>query len=85
MGKLSYQDRKNLPSKSFIFPGKAPGGGSYPIPDVSHARNALARSSGKPQEGTVRAAVDKKYPQLKKNKKKAKKGPMGALNTLLGK
>jgi hypothetical protein len=42
----------------------------YPIPDIEHARNALARVA---QHGTaaeqkkVRAAVEKKYPSLKKD------------------
>jgi hypothetical protein len=38
MAKLSYQQRKNLPGSSFVFPGKR----AYPIPDAAHARNALA-------------------------------------------
>lgn len=43
----------------------------YPIPDISHARNALSRVSqhGTPsQKKRVRAAVTKKFPSLKKNK-----------------
>ena len=43
----------------------------YPIPDKSHARNALARVAqhGSPSEKKrVRAAVTKKYPSLKKKK-----------------
>lgn len=72
MAKLTYAHRKNLLKKSpgsFVFPGKGPGGGSYPIPDASHARNALARSSGKPVEAAVRAKVHAKFPSIghKKN------------------
>ena len=63
---LSTKARSNLKKSQFVFPAKAPGPGSYPIPDINHARNALARSAGKPEEGAVRAAVYKKFPQLKK-------------------
>lgn len=62
--KLSYQARKGLKSSSFVFPGER----RYPIEDISHARNALARSSGKPEEGKVRAAVYRKYPSLRHHK-----------------
>jgi hypothetical protein len=77
MAKLSAAKRKALPAKSFALPGKGegPGGkgaGSYPIPDASHARNALARVS---QHGTlaekskVRAAVKRKFPGITQQKK----------------
>jgi len=69
VAKLTYQQRKNLPKKSFVFPGKAPGPGSYPIPDEAHARNALARVSqhGTPSErAAVRAAVHRKFPNIGK-------------------
>ena len=65
MAKLSYQERKDLPGKSFVFPSKR----AYPIPDKSHARNALARVSqhGSPAEKKkVRAAVNRKYPSIGK-------------------
>ena len=75
-GWLSAADRKKLPSSSFALPGKGEGpegkgSGSYPIPDASHARNALARVS---QHGTaaekakVRAKVHAKYPDIGKEK-----------------
>lgn len=62
---LTTKDRKALPKSSFVFPEKAPGSGSYPIPDIEHARNALARSSGKPEEGAVKKAVYARYPALR--------------------
>lgn len=40
MAKLTTAARKRIPSKEFAGPGR-----SYPIPDKSHARNALARAS----------------------------------------
>lgn len=61
---LTSKARKSLPSSAFVFPKDR----RYPIHNIGHARNALARSAGKPEEGTVRAAVHKKYPQLKKAK-----------------
>ena len=69
MAKLTYKKRENLRKTSFALPGVR----KYPIQDISHARNALARVSqyGTPsQKKTVRAAVYKKYPSLRKNKKK---------------
>ena len=73
-GHLSAGQRKALPSSSFALPGqgKGPqgkGSGSYPIPDASHARNALARVSqhGNPsQQAKVRAAVHRKFPGIGK-------------------
>jgi hypothetical protein len=62
---LSTSDRKNLSKSSFVFPAKAPGSGSYPIPDLAHARNALSRAAGKPEEAAVKRAVYAKFPQLK--------------------
>ncbi len=80
MGKLSYQSRKEMPKKEFALPSKKEGGkGGYPIPDKSHARNALARVSqhGTPAEKTkVRSAVHRKFPniaQLSQPGKAAKK------------
>lgn len=64
MAKLTTKQRKALPTSDFAVPSKAPGSGSYPVSNPSHARNALARSSGKPVAGQVRAAVAKKYPGM---------------------
>ena len=67
MAKLTAKHRNALPAKSFAGPDR-----SYPINDMSHARNALARVS---QFGTselkahVRAAVHRKYPSLKQHDK----------------
>jgi len=63
---LSDADNRNkLKDQSFALPDER----KYPIPDIEHARNALARVA---QNGTaeekkkVRAAVEKRYPSLKK-------------------
>lgn len=66
MAKLSYAERKRMPKSQFAIPSKAPRSGSYPIGDISHARNALSRASGKPVEGRVRAAVKAKFPSIGK-------------------
>jgi hypothetical protein len=71
MAKLSSGQRKRLPASSFALPGKGEGkegkgSGSFPIPDASHARNALARASGKPVEAKVRAKVKAKFPGIGK-------------------
>ena len=61
MAKLTTATRNALPTSAFALPGTR----QYPIHDLNHARDALARSSGKPEEGTVRAAVARRYPGLK--------------------
>jgi hypothetical protein len=70
-GHLTSGARDAMPSSDFALPGrgegpKGKGSGSYPIPDESHARNALARASGKPVEAKVRAAVHRKFPDIGK-------------------
>lgn len=46
MAKLSMAQRKALPKSKFLVPSKAPGPGSFPVPDQSHVRNAIAVASG---------------------------------------
>ena len=45
MAKLTAAERKALPKSDFAVPSKAPGPGSYPIPDKKHA--AVAKGYGK--------------------------------------
>lgn len=66
MAKLTAKARRAIPKQDFAIPSKAPKSGSYPIEDASHARNALARSAGKPVAAQVRRAVAKKYPGMGK-------------------
>ncbi len=65
MAKLTTKDRKALPSGDFAGPDR-----SFPIPDASHARNALARASNKSPalKAKVRAAVKRKFPAIGKKK-----------------
>lgn len=62
MAKLTAAARKKISGKNFAGPDR-----SYPIENASHARNALARASGKPVEARVRAAVHRKYPNIGKS------------------
>lgn len=67
MAVLTSRKRSLLKSSSFAEPGKR----AYPIHDLAHARNALARVSqfGSPSEKSrVRAAVHRKYPGIKSRK-----------------
>lgn len=45
MAKLNAAARKKIPKAQFGIPSKAPGPGSYPMPDAAHAKNAKARAS----------------------------------------
>ncbi len=61
---LTYAERQALPASAFVYPKTR----QYPIHDVAHARNALARVSanGTPAEKKrVMAAVYRRYPSLK--------------------
>lgn len=59
-GPLSAAERDALPRSAFGLPGKR----AYPIPDVSHARNAKARAAQMERAGKLspreRAKVDKR-------------------------
>lgn len=71
MSKFDAQDRKALPHSDFAVPSKAPGSGSYPIPDKAHAQNALARVAqhGDPAEKrAVEAKVHAKFPGVGQHK-----------------
>lgn len=62
MAELTTKTRNALPTEVFALPGRR-----YPIHDLNHARNALARvaANGTPEEkARVRAAVARRYPQI---------------------
>ncbi len=61
MGVLTAKARKRLPSSDFAGPAR-----TYPDENVAHARDALARSGGKPIATVVRNAVLRKFPKLRK-------------------
>lgn len=60
MAKLTAGARKRISPSDFAIPEKR----EYPIEDASHARDALSRASGKPEEARVKAAVKRKYPGI---------------------
>ena len=61
--KLSSKQRNSLSSSDFVFPDTR----EYPIPDESHARNALSRGAQN-ETGSrlakIRAAVKRKFPGI---------------------
>jgi hypothetical protein len=59
MARLTAADRRALPKSDFAVPSKAPGPGSYPIPDREHAGIAkgMAAQHASP---AVAAKVDAK-------------------------
>jgi hypothetical protein len=65
--KLTAGARKHIAAKNFAGPDR-----SFPIEDMSHARNALSRVSKFGTESLkarVRAKVHAKYPEIGKQKK----------------
>lgn len=64
---------KNVPPKEFA--GSAGGASKYsfPINTIVRARNALARAHFAPNPEGIKAAVYRKYPQLKKRALERKK------------
>ena len=69
---LNAAERRALPDKEFALPGKGKGpegkqAGSYPIPDKTHARMALAmvaKHGTAAKKAKVKAAVKKKFPDI---------------------
>jgi hypothetical protein len=65
VAKLTSAKRKKLPTSEFVEQGAR----KYPILDATHARDALARSSGKPERTAMVAAVRRKFPEINIAKK----------------
>lgn len=71
-GRLTAANRRALPSSEFALPGqgegpKGKGAGSYPINDLGHARNALARAAqhaSPAEQATIRRKVHAKFPDI---------------------
>lgn len=60
---LTTKKRNDLQEQTFAIPEER----KFPLNDKSHAANALARSSGTKYEARVKAAVYKKFPEMKKD------------------
>ena len=72
MAKLTTEERNDLPTSTFALPGER----KDPIPDRSHAANALSRVSanGTPEEkAKVRAAVKRRFNMASQKRKEQKK------------
>jgi len=62
VAKLTPTARSKLSAKTFALPGRR-----YPIPDASHARNALARAAQHAtpsEEATIKRKVHAKFPGI---------------------
>jgi len=64
---------KNVKPKDFAGASGGASKYSFPINDIAHARNALARAHYAPNPSGIRAAVMRKFPQLKKRAQALKK------------
>lgn len=67
-------DRKALPKSAFLVPSKAPGPGSFPVPDKSHMQNALAVAHGAHGAPKRPAVAAKAKAKLNKSNKETKNG-----------
>jgi len=66
MATLTTRGRKQIKPANFALSGRR-----YPIHDISHARNALARVAQhgtRAEQRSVRAKVYARYPSLKKTR-----------------
>lgn len=73
-GSSSAGKYKNVSPKKFA--GKSGGASEYsfPIPDLAHARNALARAHFAPNPKGIKAKVYRMYPELKKRHEEREEG-----------
>jgi hypothetical protein len=62
MSKLTPKERKSLKPGTFVFPRER----KFPIPDASHARNALSRAGAKggSTEEAVKREVKRRFPGI---------------------
>jgi len=75
VARLTTATRKALPTSTFAGPHR-----SYPIPDASHARNALARASqfATPKvKAQIRAKVHRTFPGIHQARSVADLGRRG--------
>lgn len=64
MSVLKTAARRKLKKSQFAIPSKSPGSGSYPIPDRSHAANALSRAAQHGATARVKPKVCAKFPSM---------------------
>jgi hypothetical protein len=61
MAKLSMAQRRALPKSDFLVPSKAPGPGSYPVPDQGH-KEAAVGLAGMHHHPGIQAAARSRHP-----------------------
>ncbi len=69
MAELTEKQRRRLKKSDFAIPEKRPGPGSYPIPDLKHARVALAmvsRFGTRAEKNKVKSAIWRKFKTARK-------------------
>ena len=71
-GSSSAGKYKNVAPKDFAGSSGGANKYSFPINDIAHARNALARAHFAPNPAGIRAKVMRKFPELNKKAKKLK-------------
>jgi hypothetical protein len=71
-GSSSTGRYKNVKPKDFAGAAGGASAYSFPIPDLAHARNALARAHFAPNPKGIRDKVYRMYPELKKRAEKRK-------------
>ena len=57
MARLTMAQRRALPKSKFLVPSKAPGPGSFPVPDEGHMKAAIGRSGNAKNPAKIRAAA----------------------------
>jgi septum formation inhibitor MinC len=64
--KLKAKARAGLPKSTFAIPEKAPGPGSYPLPDKGHGEAALRllHNASPDEQKRIKAAVHRKFPDI---------------------
>jgi|ERR1700752_1637138 len=67
-GSSSAGKYKHVAPKDFAGAAGGASKYSFPIPDIRHARNALARAHFSPNPEGIKRAVYRKFPELKKRK-----------------
>ena len=72
-GSSSAGKYKNVAPKDFAGSSGGANKYSFPIPDLAHARNALARAHFAPDPEGIKSKVYRRYPQLKKHHEEREK------------
>lgn len=55
MARLTAAQRRALPKSDFLVPSKAPGPGSFPVPDAGHMRSAIGHSGAAANPAAIKS------------------------------